>query len=432
MKSVLSILFVTDNRFWRREIGSQQRIASLVDHFTDLGHDVTVLFTGYLFTPDLETLRTQPPYSLETRGAAQIPATEQSKLPGSAVARTLFRYFKQLRLECHRHFHQRRPYPRRRLSLQVREPKLLDHVSEVTIDRFKTICTRKQPDVVILEYVRLAYLFDVDRAVLPAHCLRVIDTHDVQHERQTRFHANNVIHDIDITPDEEAEALSLADLILAIQPTDADKLRQLVPDRDVLVVGFPPCFSTPSFSIREPIHIGFFGSNMLPNRRAAERLVNEIFTPLHLTADGFNAELHIFGNVCQELSGLSPHPQIHLHGFVENIEAAYERLDIIANPVDFGGGLKIKNVEALSHGKPLVTTTVGAEGIESGAGTAFLVGEDSSSFRSHLSQLVKDPTSRTKLAQSAFQYAITHFSETRIYEELDARIQATARRPISS
>ena len=51
-------------------------------------------------------------------------------------------------------------------------------------------------------------------------------------------------------------------------------------------------------------------------------------------------------------------------GPVETIDVFWPNIDIAINPIRFGSGLKIKNVEALAYGLPLLTTPIGAEGLE--------------------------------------------------------------------
>ena len=59
---------------------------------------------------------------------------------------------------------------------------------------------------------------------------------------------------------------------------------------------------------------------------------------------------------------------------IDDLNVLYGRkADLIINPVQLGGGLKIKNVEALANGLPLITTPEGANGLEDGINNAFLL-----------------------------------------------------------
>ncbi len=56
-------------------------------------------------------------------------------------------------------------------------------------------------------------------------------------------------------------------------------------------------------------------------------------------------------------------PRIRAHGFVDDLDELYRRCRLFVAPLTVGGGIKIKILEALAHGVPVVTTPIGAEGI---------------------------------------------------------------------
>lgn len=64
-----------------------------------------------------------------------------------------------------------------------------------------------------------------------------------------------------------------------------------------------------------------------------------------------------------------------LEGFVPDLDGALAGAAAMINPLRFGSGVKIKVIEALSRGMPVVSSPVGADGIESGPGTGVLVGD---------------------------------------------------------
>jgi glycosyltransferase involved in cell wall biosynthesis len=427
----MKILLVTDNRFWRNELGSHRRISSLCEHLNHRGHDVHILFTGYLYPEDVAHMSDgNLPYALETLGTKPQPAETGEQLSATANALSIAKRFtKQLLLDAKRLAQQHwLDTAMRHFALRLNELKLADFHDPHLLARFRATCHAFQPQVLVIEYARLAFLLDAGIDAIPQGCLTVIDTHDVQHERQIRFHALGQVHDIDITAAEEAAALAMADVAIAIQATDAAKFRQLLPAQRVIVAGYPSeCFKPAiSKSRGEPVRIGFFGSFMLPNLNAAQALITRYFPSLR-SSFGSNIELHLFGRVCEAPELKTPIPGIHLHGFVGDLNAAYSSLDVIANPVSFGGGLKIKNVEALCHGLPLVTTPIGAEGIESGAGHAFLVADGEAEFARVLSQVVADEHLREALGNAAYTFAKAELGEDAVYAELDSTLEQHAR-----
>lgn len=418
----MKILVVTDNRFWRNELGSQRRISSLCDYFVERGHLIEVLFTGYLYPPDVEALKLKPlKYSLRTQGSRE--GLEESEWILSGLFRSLrplWNVFRQLGIELGRRLrplHQNAVQIVRNFLLQTREPKLQDFERAETLAGFREACERFVPEIVLVEYVRLAWVLKLGANVLPKGCLKLIDTHDVQSDRQSRFHRQGERHEIDISPAEEAQALKLGDVILAIQGTDAEKLRGLIPGKKVIVVGFPSPLHLHGPRAGGPVCIGFFGSSMLPNRNTAEKLIHQYFPPLRARF-GAGVELHIYGGVCSDLAQPPADSGVQFKGFVDDLIAAYDAVDIIANPVDFGGGLKIKCVEALCHGRPLVTTEIGAEGLEHGVGLAFWLAADKQDFIAKLEQLVGDVGLRNKLGRQAMDFASGNLGSDVAFREL--------------
>jgi glycosyltransferase involved in cell wall biosynthesis len=92
-------------------------------------------------------------------------------------------------------------------------------------------------------------------------------------------------------------------------------------------------------------------------------------------------------------------------GAVENKKLLYKRASLVVNPMLFGTGIKIKNVESLGYGMPLITTPVGAEGLEERANIAFLVAQNAEDFAQKVIITLSDKELRSNLSQLAFQFA---------------------------
>jgi glycosyltransferase involved in cell wall biosynthesis len=100
-----------------------------------------------------------------------------------------------------------------------------------------------------------------------------------------------------------------------------------------------------------------------------------------------------------QATGANPPPGIarlrgaHLEftGFVPELRAVYEQARVVVVPLRFGAGVKNKTVEALQFGVPVVTTTIGAEGIDVPAGiTPMIVTDDPAEFAAALVKLLTD------------------------------------------
>jgi glycosyltransferase involved in cell wall biosynthesis len=85
--------------------------------------------------------------------------------------------------------------------------------------------------------------------------------------------------------------------------------------------------------------------------------------------------------------------------------------------VTLGTGLKIKTVEALALGKAVVTTSCGAEGLERGTGSAFIVADDMRQLAREVVELLQNPTRRLSLESTAIKWAWTEFAPGVVFRE---------------
>ncbi len=233
------------------------------------------------------------------------------------------------------------------------------------------------------------------------------------------------MHGLDISRREESHWLAKFDLVIAIQARDAALLRQMAPGSNVVCAMHPQTIIARSAAsaASDQVTVGFLGSDMTPNTLAARELVERIW-PSVLAASGVKARLILAGRVCEQLCGTPLPAGVSLLGQVADLTAFYAELDVVACPIRMGGGLKIKNVEALCRGKALVTTGIGAEGLENGAGTAYLLAEDGAEFVDIIVRLIANGELRERLSAAALNYAQTHFTPGVAFAELMAALEA--------
>lgn len=156
------------------------------------------------------------------------------------------------------------------------------------------------------------------------------------------------------------------DHLIAICQPDASRLRSILPESSVLLCPHPVDMYIPI--IREEVAaIGFIASEYPPNVDTIRFFIQNCWPEIIAS---FEVSLNIYGNVCRFVSpGIR---NVNLKGHILDQQQAYKGCDIMINPVRFGAGLKIKNIEALASGLPLLTTTHGSRGLEEACGTAFL------------------------------------------------------------
>jgi hypothetical protein len=167
--------------------------------------------------------------------------------------------------------------------------------------------------------------------------------------------------------DEEISACMNADLVLAVTEEEGRHLQGLGA-RMTRVVGYAP----PSRLRRHRDHTpkdsraltaGFLGSQNAANLYSLLRSAN--LARMSERVGRFN----VVGSVCRyepevrSMQKLFGQDWFVIHGVVDDVDQFYDETDVMINMLAFGSGIKIKNVEALSYGRPVITNSIGAEGI---------------------------------------------------------------------
>jgi glycosyltransferase involved in cell wall biosynthesis len=160
-----------------------------------------------------------------------------------------------------------------------------------------------------------------------------------------------------------------------------------------------------------------------PNIDAATRLVREIFPRVLGTHP--DASLHVVGaNPPPELRAASGRA-VTITGRVPDPVPYIERAAVVAAPIRFGGGMRVKVLEALAAGKPLVASRLAVEGLELADGDQFVAAESDEEFADRICDLLADEPLRQRLGARAREWAVENLNWERsvaAYEDLYARL----------
>jgi glycosyltransferase involved in cell wall biosynthesis len=130
-------------------------------------------------------------------------------------------------------------------------------------------------------------------------------------------------------------------------------------------------------------------------------------------------EFHVVGRLSGELeSRLRSIPGAVPVGFVEDLAATMEQASLSIAPIRFGTGTRVKIIESFALGCPVVSTTLGAEGIESMHGKEILIGDNPADFARGCITLLRDPAGQARIAAAAYEIAATRYNEQARRREL--------------
>jgi glycosyltransferase involved in cell wall biosynthesis len=128
-------------------------------------------------------------------------------------------------------------------------------------------------------------------------------------------------------------------------------------------------------------------------------------------------KIYIGGRVCEYIP--DGYPNVTKLGFVENIEEIYKKTRISFCPLLNGTGMKIKVVEAMNFGIPVVCTSRGVDGLPDKNHNGCLVTDDPREFASYINRLYTDESFHQQCAQEVASYASECFSYKRTVKVLD-------------
>jgi len=269
----------------------------------------------------------------------------------------------------------------------------------------------------IVQFLSLAWL----RQAVPAGVLTLLDTHLVagQHDRDLqRIGAGP--RGTAITDEQEAQQLQRFDRVLAICQPDADTFtRWLGTERVMLVPHAQALHSHPQR--RELRQLLMVGTSFAPNHEGLRWFLAEVWPRL----SGRGLSFHVVGEV-GPAHGLKSGDGLVVHGRVGDLAAHYAAADLCINPVQHGGGLKIKTVEALAHGRPLVASSHAVRSLEAHSGRAFLVAAEGAAFAAAIGRLIDDPDEAQRLAQAGSALAAAQFGPEACYGPLRALLAQAA------
>ncbi|HET9503764.1 MAG TPA: glycosyltransferase family 4 protein [Hymenobacter sp.] len=175
----------------------------------------------------------------------------------------------------------------------------------------------------------------------------------------------------------ETWMLSQVDAVAAITQEDVDRLRELGCPAPVAIVPAPANTSRfrPDPARRpQPRSLFMLGSlNWLPNLEGVEWFLREVWPQAHRELPELT--LHIAGTAPPAHLTSRPEGQdnVFIHGFVESAPDFMQTYDLMLVPLLSGGGMRVKIVEGMALGKAILSTSIGAEGIDAQDGAEILL-----------------------------------------------------------
>ncbi len=176
-------------------------------------------------------------------------------------------------------------------------------------------------------------------------------------------------------------------------------------------------FAAPRPAPAEPTILFVGGFAHPPNEEAAAWFVSAILPRIHVRVP--DARLAIVGSnpTARVLALAGEHVSVHANVSADELDAWYARARVAVVPLLFGAGVKLKVVEAMVRGLPLVTTPVGAQGLP-GIETVATITRDAIDFTAGVVELLIDDDAWVRQAREQTRFARARFSQDALIRSL--------------
>jgi glycosyltransferase involved in cell wall biosynthesis len=160
------------------------------------------------------------------------------------------------------------------------------------------------------------------------------------------------------------------------------------------------------------------GLHYPPNAEGVRWFAEKVFPKV--LASMPDALLTIIGKQPPNLEGLGiPRANLEVTGYVADPAPYLEETAVFIVPLHAGGGMRVKILDAWAWGLPIVSTTVGAEGVNTLPGENILIADSADEFAQATLRLLASPAQGKSLAQAGRAWVEQHYSWRTIYQMWD-------------
>jgi polysaccharide biosynthesis protein PslH len=285
----------------------------------------------------------------------------------------------------------------------------------------KRLLSEQAFDVINVEHPFLGHLVVSQAPQGAPHPVRVLDEHNIEFDLARQQAGNEQgwvrrIHNAANWPkirDEEVEAFRTFDGVTFCSEADEERARVLVPKLRSAVVPnavdvehFRPSPALPPSDGRT---VMFFGAiNYFPNVDGLLYLLRDVWPLLEKSHP--QARLKIVGQYPTPQILAFQGPKVEVTGKVDDLLPHLSSAAVTVVPLRVGGGTRFKILEAMSMARPVVSTSLGAEGIAAEPGKDILIADDAAAFAAAVGRVLDTPALGQKLGARGRALVETHYS----------------------
>lgn len=248
----------------------------------------------------------------------------------------------------------------------------------------------------------------------------MVDIHHLRYDRALKLDPNNKKLTKEFTKYKNLELLACgqSDIIITISDAEKDYMKKFI-DSDKMTtisnIHYPKVRKSevPSFETRKDLI--FIGSTHHPNVDALQMLYKEIMPLVWRVIP--DLKVNVVGNINTVVDTIKD-PRIVMHGYVADIEKLFLQSRFMVAPLLIGAGVKGKIGQAFEYYLPVVTTTVGAEGMLLKDKENVLIADTAKSFAETIIDLYNNKEKWQILSDNS-EKSLYPFSKEKVIKEIE-------------
>jgi glycosyltransferase involved in cell wall biosynthesis len=187
----------------------------------------------------------------------------------------------------------------------------------------------------------------------------------------------------------------------------------------------PPDRAVGHSEVRQPAVILYQATfDYAPNVDAAQWFVSEVIP--RLTARLPDVQVRLVGTPVPGVQIHHSPPAITVVGTVPAMEPELAQADLAVVPIRYGSGTRFKILESFAHRVPVVSTTVGAEGLQVVGGVHLLLADDPEAFAAACERLLTEPDLRRHLVDAAEELFRDCYQSSQASDRIEALVREVA------
>ena len=184
----------------------------------------------------------------------------------------------------------------------------------------------------------------------------------------------------------------------------------------------------PDFTTEAPAHLIYIGSmDWYPNEDAVAFFADEILSGIQSEVPEVQFSI-VGGNPSARVQKLEEREGVIVAGRVPEIKPYFAEATVFVVPLRIGSGTRLKILEALAMGKAIVSTSVGAEGLDLKDGEEIFIADEPKPFAEAVTRLLTDPALRRRIGENGRARVEKDYDWRSIGEKLHQRYTKVSRR----